>query len=330
MRETQQTFTTPVVWEPLYRLETSAEPFEIELFQCAAVRRLKHLHHFGAGALIGPVTHSRYEHTVGVWALTKRWFPEWRELQAAAILHDIGHLPFSHSVEKALGKSHHAITEELISGKPVASILAKHGLLASRIIGLLNEDTPLSGKSDGISIDHLDSFLRDTYGAGLYTRHPSDVIRSISFSGNRIAADEDTAMHICRAVVADNRIFTHPDYLAADEILSRAVLEQLKVDESAVSSLDRMTDYQLLGLLENSSSAVVQKLTDVLLLEPHRIVIRPDGGGEFSAKLRKIYNKQPLVGDRPVSDMLPKVQRLMSELEQLPRSCSFDIRPAGR
>ncbi|MBD2866620.1 HD domain-containing protein [Paenibacillus oceani] len=330
MRQTEQTFTTPAVWEPVYQLDVAAEPFEVELFQCAAVRRLKHLHHFGAGALIGPVTHSRYEHTVGVWALTKRWFPEWRELHAAAILHDVGHLPFSHSVEKALGKSHHALTEEVIRSASVASILAKHGLCASRLIELLNEDTPLSGQSDGIRIDHLDSFLRDTYGAGLYIKHPSDIIRGITFCGNRIAADEETALHICRAVAADNRIFAHPFYLAADEILSRAVLEQLKADGSTAASLDGLTDYQLLQLLESSSSAIVRDLTGVLTFEPHRIVIRPYGGGAYNAELRKIYNKQPLAGDRPVSDKLPEAKRLMSELEQLPRSCSFDILSAGR
>ncbi|MCS7463957.1 hypothetical protein N0M98_28000 [Paenibacillus doosanensis] len=84
----QQTFHHTEVWGPLYRMRARADDCEAALFRSAPVRRLKHLHHFGAGALFCPVTHSRYEHTVGVWALVRHFFPEHRELRAAAIVHD--------------------------------------------------------------------------------------------------------------------------------------------------------------------------------------------------------------------------------------------------
>ncbi|MFD0678325.1 MULTISPECIES: hypothetical protein [unclassified Paenibacillus] len=61
MKQVQQTFTGDIIWEPLYQIETPVVSFEIELFQSATLRRLKHLHHFGAGALISPITHSRFE-----------------------------------------------------------------------------------------------------------------------------------------------------------------------------------------------------------------------------------------------------------------------------
>ncbi|WP_274362965.1 hypothetical protein [Paenibacillus thermotolerans] len=57
----RQTFATRTVWEPLYRMAVEAAPLEVELFRSEPVRRLKHLRHFGAAAVITPVVHSRFE-----------------------------------------------------------------------------------------------------------------------------------------------------------------------------------------------------------------------------------------------------------------------------
>lgn len=48
--------------------------------------------------------------------------------RAAAILHDIGHLPFSHSVERTLGFNHHELTEKYVKDWEIESILNKINL----------------------------------------------------------------------------------------------------------------------------------------------------------------------------------------------------------
>ncbi|TMV49025.1 HD domain-containing protein [Paenibacillus mesophilus] len=326
MVQAQQIFVDDSVWEPLYQLRISAEPFERELFQSSPLRRLKHLHHFGAGALISPITHSRYEHTVGVWALTKHFYPDWRELHAAAIVHDIGHLPFSHSVEKTLGKNHHLLTEEAIASAPVSEILEKHQFTPSRIIDLLNQNTPLSGKTDGISIDHFDSFIRDTYGAGMHLVPPSRLVDKIKFNNHVIETDEETAMQLLHAVVTDNQIFLHPHFLAADEILAKAILLYREENRGILHSIDRLTDYQLLSLLEGSGSEAVRRHIDVLVKQPHRIIIRNNGEhGTYRAEVRKVYNKQPYVRGVPVSKVMPEAQLKLQELESLCRTYHFDM-----
>ncbi|MCR8630110.1 HD domain-containing protein [Paenibacillus radicis (ex Xue et al. 2023)] len=327
MKQVQQTFTGDIIWEPLYQIETPVVPFEIELFQSATLRRLKHLHHFGAGALISPITHSRFEHTVGVWSLTKFFFPEWRELHAAAILHDIGHLPFSHSVEKSLGKNHHLLTEANISSFPVRNILEKHSLNPSQIIDLLNQNTPLSSKSDGISIDHFDSFMRDTYGAGEYIIHPAILIKKINFYNNVIDTDENTAIHILDAVIKDNRIFLNPHFLAMDELLSRAIILFSEENPEIYKTIDQMTDYQLLSMLEGSVSGIVKELINVLVNEPHRVTIcKNSDQGEFKAEVRKVYNKQPFVNGIPIDKVLPEVRQKILELDALCQTYRFDIK----
>ncbi|UUZ82379.1 HD domain-containing protein [Paenibacillus sp. P26] len=170
-------------WEPLYRLEIRPEPWETELFQSVPLRRLKHLQHYGAGAFISPVQHSRYEHTIGVWALAKHFFPDWKELHAAAILHDVGHLPYSHSMERRLGLNHHVSTVQAILSDPIAAILQKHGFSRQGLVDLLEQDSPLTHRSDYMGLDHLDSFLRDTQVAGKGSLDPAKLIRRLRFRG---------------------------------------------------------------------------------------------------------------------------------------------------
>lgn len=117
-----------MIEESLYPI-MDMHDWEKELFLTKSVRRLKHLAHFGARSYISPVVHTRFEHTVGVWKLAAHFFPEDSLIRAAAILHDIGHVPFSHSVERALGYNHHELTNQLIQEEAISNLLQDAGLL---------------------------------------------------------------------------------------------------------------------------------------------------------------------------------------------------------
>ena len=146
------------MWEPLYQMKTEPLDWEQELINSKTFRRLKYINHYGASALITPLNHSRYEHSLGVWSITTKFFPESIYLRLAALLHDIGHLPFSHTLEKDLGLSHHEITENKILSGEVFLILKKHNLDPEKVVTLLNIESPLSNSSSILAIDHLDSF----------------------------------------------------------------------------------------------------------------------------------------------------------------------------
>lgn len=307
-----------IFWEPLYRLEVPLDPLERELLVTGELWRLHRISHFGAAALVSPVKHSRYEHTLGVWALAKTFFPAWRELHAASLLHDIGHLPFSHAFEKAIGQNHHLLTEHLILSEPIADLLGKHGLSAKAIVGLLNADSPLTHRSGFLGLDHLDSFLRDTFAAGLYERHPSELIRSIRFDGYFVSTDEQTAMHLLEAVVQDHRIFLHPYHLAMDALLSQAVRGLLDETPGFAEELRAMTDDRLLARLESSGNGEVRELASVLLHRPYRLrPSQPQAPHALRAEVRKLYPKQPLVGSVPLTDRRPEAKLLLKELESL-------------
>ncbi|MEO8089863.1 MAG: HD domain-containing protein, partial [Gemmatimonadales bacterium] len=86
-----------------------------------AVQRLRYIRQVGHTFLVYPgATHSRFEHALGAFHLTRRALAALEELgdlgpvsaeeclavRMAALLHDIGHYPFSHALEEAGFPSH--------------------------------------------------------------------------------------------------------------------------------------------------------------------------------------------------------------------------------
>jgi HD superfamily phosphohydrolase len=104
----QYIFRNPVnIYDPFYQITTKLTLGSMNYSQSKALKRLKFLSHYGTASFITAAKHTRYEHTVGVWTIIAHFFPIEKELRVAALLHDIGHLPFSHAVERTPGFNHH-------------------------------------------------------------------------------------------------------------------------------------------------------------------------------------------------------------------------------
>ncbi|UJF36236.1 HD domain-containing protein [Paenibacillus hexagrammi] len=322
----EHTFTSGMIWEPLYRLEVEAHPVEIALFRSQPVRRLKFLHHFGASALFSPMNHSRFEHTVGVWALMAYFFPDQLPLRLAALLHDIGHLPFSHAVESTLGFDHHERTGQLIARGEVADILLEHGLQPEMIVNILQEASPLTNKTTQMGLDHLDSFLRDTYHAGRYLIAPHELIRKLVMRGHYIEADQDAAYALVHAVVEDHRIFLKPEFLAMDALLAKAITHHCEAHPGARALIPALTDNELIQELLHSEHTASREIMNVLMYEPHRIQIASEPiPGSIQVNIRKLYTKQPLISGKPASAVDSACQVKLDELDDLSATYFFTI-----
>lgn len=179
-------------------------------------QRLRHIHQLAMTYMVYPgATHRRFEHSLGVMELANRIFssltrrdkllpqvmeilPElstlekshqwWlSNLRMAALLHDIGHLPFSHAAEHLLPpkRSHETFTYELIRSEELSSLF-KHmapppdpSMVAKLAVGpekipdttepytlwetLLTEI--ITG--DVFGSDRMDYLLRDSHHAGV-------------------------------------------------------------------------------------------------------------------------------------------------------------------
>ncbi|NQX66591.1 HD domain-containing protein [Paenibacillus alba] len=322
----QHTFSSGMIWEPLYQWHIQAQPVEAELFRSQPVRRLKFLHHFGASALFSPMTHSRLEHTIGVWSLMAHFFPNDLHLRLAALLHDIGHLPFSHAVENTLGYDHHRHTEQLILHGTVADILTKHGIAPAAIVAILNQDSPLTNKTSIMGLDHLDSFLRDTYYAGQQLMPPSELVRKLRLRGHYLETDEETAAALVHAVVEDHRIFLAPSFLSMDALLAKAAAHHCESTPGMKERLPSLLDHELIQELLQSKNPTSSSIMHVLMYEPHRIQVTDEPlPGSIEVNIRKIYKKQPLIGDKPASETSFQAAVKLAELDALTATYFFTI-----
>jgi len=126
-----------ILRDPLWN-NIRLDPLALALLETPVVQRLRYVRQLGLAFLVYPgATHSRFEHALGAWHLAGvalRLLEERGALEgidarsqqivrAAALLHDVGHYPFSHALEE-IGVTHHEqVAHPLITSGPVATVL---------------------------------------------------------------------------------------------------------------------------------------------------------------------------------------------------------------
>ena len=171
----------------------------LELLDAPEIQRLHNVKQLGLTHLVFPgAHHTRLEHSLGAYKMAckasemLKLDEDERELViCAALLHDIGHGPFSHTLESILRNSlnvnHVDLTERLLFGeyeifdsreknfinsKSVHEILSKNNInrrqVANIIKGKMAERPYLSQLLDSsIDVDQLDYLIRDAYYTGV-------------------------------------------------------------------------------------------------------------------------------------------------------------------
>ncbi len=159
----------------------------MELIGTQAFQRLKDIRFLGAldyrliprpNGRPGAIRYSRYEHSLGVMQLARLYClrrhkrrSERRLLCAAALLHDIGHPPLSHSMESVFrekfGIDHHTASKDIICGrkplgKNVFSILRRYDVDVEKLVAVVSgEVASFEGFFDGpINFDTIEGVLR--------------------------------------------------------------------------------------------------------------------------------------------------------------------------
>ena len=159
----------------------------LRLVDTPVFQRLRYVRQLGLAHLVYPgATHTRFEHALGAYHLareTVRVLGESGELDgvapdertlvvAAALLHDLGHYPFSHALEE-IGIAHHeAVAGPLLDQGDIGDILrAEFGRDApARILDYIcgKSLSPLQGLISGsIDLDKLDYLKRDAKMCGV-------------------------------------------------------------------------------------------------------------------------------------------------------------------
>jgi uncharacterized protein len=299
-----------------------------EFLRLQHVKQLGFVYHVWPGA-----THTRYEHSLGCYHLTKRVVrllsqrgghqggidgiptSSVQALMVAALLHDIGHYPYSHTIEE-LGYPillHEQIGRRIIEHSEIATILERdYHLSPQRVADFIDPpknrsrhpvDQLLSQLLSGaLDIDKLDYLPRDaracnvSYGV-VDVAALLDALRVYPLSSGMppVALTRQavnplyTFLHARQAMYLN--VYWHPVNRAYNAMLVRAVQDALCVGALRAEQIVGKDDAKLLAMLSEphmpaSSRQLIRNLTSH---QPYEIVLEVShGAGQFIQHLANL------------------------------------------
>ena len=175
-----------IIRDPLWN-NIRVDALALQLVDTPVFQRLRYVRQLGLAYLVYPgATHTRFEHALGAYhlaRLTLSLLEERGELrgvsleerliaQVAALLHDVGHYPFSHALEEIGALHHEEVARPLIEGGEIGSAL-RRALGADaphRIVDLIRgrSANPLQGLISGsLDLDKIEYLKRDALMCGV-------------------------------------------------------------------------------------------------------------------------------------------------------------------
>ena len=310
---------------------------ELDVLDTPEFVRLQGVKQLGFCYRVWPgATHTRFEHSLGVYYLMLRALrmlrtravntpnaisadaTDLRTLLAAALLHDVGHYPFSHAIEE-LGYPivpHERVGRRIIEGTNIAGVLERHGLRPERVADLVDpprdHSLPPSDAllirllSGPLDVDKLDYLPRDAracnvpYGGVDVTRLLGS-LRVLTVDGVRRLGVSDkgisplnSLLH-ARQEMFDN-VYWHHTNRAMMAMLLRAVQEAMEAGQLAPEDLYGQDDASLLALfsqerMPEGTRALVGALR---MRRPYKVLL------EVSARAGRLFNQlDALFWDQP-------------------------------
>ena len=189
--------------------------------------------------------HSRFSHSLGVYEIVRRivdgvftdrpeWNPKDRLLSlCAALLHDLGHGPFSHAFEKVFELDHEEFTREIILGDTeVNTVLKKVNAsfpkeVAEVIAKTHSNKLVVSLISSQLDADRMDYLLRDAYFTGVsYGQFDMERILRVMRPTEDQVVFKQSGMHAVEDYIMSRyqmywQVYFHPVSRSAEVILTK-------------------------------------------------------------------------------------------------------------
>jgi HD superfamily phosphohydrolase len=268
-----------VVRDPLWnniRVDREA----LKLLDTEPIQRLRYIRQLGHAFLVYPgATHSRFEHALGTYHLARRTlglFQERGELagipdeqlvavRLAALLHDVGHYPFSHALEEAGLPSHEGLAERHLQHPEVKTALADVGVedLDTRLAALIrgSSASPLQGLIAGsLDLDKIEYLTRDARMCGVPygTVDVDRLLHSLTIvtdtRGSRSVGVHEKGLSALESLLFAKyqmyrNVYWHHAVRSATVMFKRVVRQAIAEGALAIDTIPDLTDEELMGKL---------------------------------------------------------------------------------
>lgn len=223
-----------------------------KLINSAWVQRMRRIRQLGGAFMVyHTADHTRFSHSLGVYEIVRRMVTEVPDIasaltekekitvMAAALLHDVGHGPYSHAFEEVVGESHELFTCRIIEEDPeIRGILEEtaQGLSAdvADVIRHKSKNPLLPQLVSGqLDADRMDYLLRDAYFTGTsYGRFDLErILRTMRVSDDLVVLKESGVYAIENYVMARYhsywQIYYHPG-ARSFECMLRSLFKRLR------------------------------------------------------------------------------------------------------
>ena len=273
-----------IIRDPLWN-NVRVDRLALRLVDTPVFQRLRYVRQLGLAFLVYPgATHSRFEHALGAYHLARttlgmlgergelRRLPEDEPaiVRAAALLHDVGHYPFSHALEE-IGVPHHERVGRPLVTEGVVAELLRDGIgpdAPERVYALVvgAGTSPLRGLISGsLDLDKIEYLKRDALMCGVpygeidvdRLLHAMVVVDDPVTGGPAVALREKGLSALESLLFAKyqmyRNVYWHHAVRSATAMYKRLVDEALRQGALDPAELVRYTDEGLLHALEERS-----------------------------------------------------------------------------
>lgn len=252
----------------------------LALIDTPEVQRLRRVKQLGFSNLVYPgANHTRFEHSLGVYHLAGHLIKQVDELQrnellAAALLHDIGHGPFSHATEELIERytrKRHDDVEELLRKGEISDVFREYSLSQSSVAKHIKGETyPGQIINSEIDVDRMDYLVRDAHYTGVAFGLIDHVrlIHELRFNENKLVLNigglqAAESLLVSRFLMHPTVYFHHVSRIAESMCMHAA--EYMIENGLSPKALQRMDDVTFMNEMKNAggyASEIAKRLDE--------------------------------------------------------------------
>lgn len=227
-----------IINDPVYGFIRFPEPELMQIIDHPWFQRLRRIRQMGFADLVYPgASHSRLAHSLGACHLAGKAMDElnakgivtskedYLAARMAALLHDIGHGPYSHSSEHTLVGVRHEVLSHLIMKR----MNQEMGGIMERAIGVFDRSYPVRYLhqlvSSQLDVDRMDYLNRDSFYTGVsegvigYDR----ILQMLTVQNNELMVEEKGVQSVEKFIIARRlmywQVYLHKTVLGSEMLL---------------------------------------------------------------------------------------------------------------